>query len=117
MRTYGRTTDEFGVKTWHVVETDANGSNDYVYLTTLAQVLQLSPNESPFHSDYGIPAVPSVISQILPDYYMNMTQQQFAGYFASLVINRITPNGAVNPVYDINVVTNSGTIFQAQVAT
>ena len=42
MRTYGRVTNEDGTKTWVEVDTDANGYNDAVYVTTLAQCLQLS---------------------------------------------------------------------------
>ena len=40
MRTYGRVGQVNGIGgTWVVIETDANGFNDNVYLTTLAQVL------------------------------------------------------------------------------
>ena len=78
-----------------------------VFVTTLAQVLKLNLNESPFYANYGIPAKQSVLQQIFPDYYVYMTQQQFSSYFASLVITR---NPALTtPTYTVNVLTNYGT--------
>ena len=56
--------------TWVEVSTDANGYNDAVWLTTLAQVLQLGLNESPFYGNYGIPAQQSAVTQVFPDYYV-----------------------------------------------
>jgi hypothetical protein len=113
MRTYGRVTDEQGNRTWVTVTTDANGFNDLVYVTTLAQVLYLSPGESPFYANYGIPAVASVLTQVFPDYYVTRTQQQFAGYFASLTVARqpltlATALQQPTPVYNVNVVTHTG---------
>jgi len=123
MRTYGRTPpDENGNRQWIVVQTDANGQNGYVWLTTLTQVLQLNLGESPFYASYGIPAVQSVLSQLYPDLYVQITQQQFAKYFASLSIIRMqttTPdaNGQINPIYQVNVTFFDGTTVQTQVAT
>lgn len=105
MRTYGRVTSEQGVKTWVVIETDANGFNDNVYLTTLIQCLLLILGESPFHANYGIPANQALIQQVFPDFYVNQTQQQFAGFFGSLMI---TKENAFNPTYRVNVVRQSG---------
>lgn len=48
-----------------------------------------------------------------PDYYVNMVQQQFAGYFASLAISRV--DGAENPTYNIDVVFFNGTSYRMQV--
>ena len=101
MRTWGRLPDG----TWQEVSTDANGDNDAVYLTTLIQVLKLSPGESPFFADYGIPAQASVISQLFPDFYANLTQQQFSPYFASLTITRSESDP---PTYQVDLVTNAG---------
>lgn len=112
MRTYGRTTDEFGKKTWVVVTTDANGFNDNVYLTTLAQVLKLNLGESPFFGNYGIPAHPSVVQQVFPDYYVAYTQQQFAQHFASLTIAK---QPLPFPSYIINVLTQQGSKINASV--
>jgi hypothetical protein len=111
MRTWGR---NYNTGEWIEVDTDTNGFNDAVMLTTLAQVLLLNRGESPFYGDYGIPAQQSVITDIVPDYYVTLTQQQFAPFFASLIITR-RPNsgtGPTNPpVYDVNVITNSGAIL------
>lgn len=120
MRTYGRTTDVLtGKKTWQVVTTDANGFNDSVWLTTLAQVLKLNLGESPFFGDWGIPAHPSVVMQIAPDYYMNLTQQRFAKYFASLILVRVPDatddDGRPAPAYQINVLTNYGAAIGVRV--
>lgn len=106
MRTYGRITNEDGTKTWVEVDTDANGYNDAVYITTLAQCLQLSVNESPFYANYGISAQQAVLTQIFPDFDVAKTQQQFSQYFASLVVSR-APN-TQNPVYNVNLVTQQG---------
>lgn len=106
MRTYGRPRNPDGTKgAWTIVETDANGFNDGVYLTTLAQTLQLNLNESPFFGNFGIPAQQTVVTQIFPDYYVNWTQQQFAQYFASLIVARVNSS---EPTYNIGVTTNQG---------
>ena len=114
MRTYGRIPNGAGGLTWVEVTTDANGYNDDVYLTTLCQVLSLFLNESPFYANYGIPAQQSVMQQIMPDFYASMTQQQFAQFFASLAIARVSANP---PTYQVNVLTNSGAILTRTVAT
>lgn len=115
MRTYGRVTNELGQKIWITVTTDAAGYNDAVWITTLAQTLKLNLGESPFFANYGIPAHASVLQQIQPDFYMAYTQQQFAQYFASLILAKVPtpPNG--DPVYQINVVTQQGFRLSATV--
>ena len=105
MRTYGRVTDEFGHKTWVQVNTDAQGNNDYVWITTLCQCLLLVLGESPFWANYGIPAQLSLIQQVWPDFYVMQTQTQFAQHFASLIINKVS---TFNPTYNINLITNQG---------
>ena len=115
MRTYGRVTDERGKTTWVEVTTDASGANDYVWVTTLIQCLKLNLGESPFYANYGIPAHPSIVQQIYPDFYVAMTQQQFSGYFASLVVAKV--NGVGKPFYRINVTTNQGVKVAADIPT
>ena len=114
MRTWGRVTDANGNKQWTAVETDDSGDSSYVWLTTLIQTLKLGLGESPFYAQYGIPSQQSIVQQIYPDYYVNMTQQQFAGYFASLAISKV--DGAANPTYNIDVVFFNGVSYQEQVA-
>lgn len=115
MRTYGRVLKLPENKlVWVVVETDANGYNDAVWLTTLAQVLQLNLGESPFWANYGIPARPSVLQQIFPDYYVALTQQRFSAYFASLIIARIQ---APEPTYRVSATTNQGARLNLEVPT
>jgi hypothetical protein len=116
-RTWGRTYDLLGNPTWQLVQTDANGLNDNVYITALAQVLKLNLGESPFYADYGIPAHQSVVTQIAPDFYMTRTQQQFAKFFASLTITKLAPTppisgrAAPSPTYQIRAVTHTGVIL------
>lgn len=112
MRTYGRVTNPDGSRTWVEVTTEAGGSNDRVWLTTLCQVLLLNLNESPFYADSGIPARPSVVTQVFPDFYIVRTQQRFAQYFASLIVSR---QPLPDPTYLINVTTNQGTKLNASV--
>jgi hypothetical protein len=120
MRTYGRTQDVLtGAKSWKVVTTDVGGFNDSVWLTTLAQVLKLNLGESPFFGDWGIPAHTSIVLQIAPDYYMTLTQQRFASYFASLILIRVLDavddDGRPAPAYQINALTNYGASIGIQV--
>jgi hypothetical protein len=119
MRSYGRTYDASGKPTWVIVETDANGADDYVWLLTLIQVLKLNLNESPFYAQYGIPARESVMQQVLPDFYTYFTQQQFAPRFASLTITKdalqTPPGQAPTPTYRVNVTFNSGVKAEAVV--
>lgn len=93
---------------WVEVSTDANGYNDAVWLTTLAQVLQLGLNESPMFGNYGIPAQQSVVTQVLPDYYVTVTQQLFAAYFIALIVTKLS---ATEPKYAINATANPGSIL------
>lgn len=106
MRTYGRQTDSVTkVKTWVEVETSLEAGDDYVWLTTLAQTLQLNLGESPFYGNYGIPARPSVIQQIFPDYYVTLAQQQYAPKFAALIVTKVADDF---PNYRVNVTLNNG---------
>lgn len=114
MRTWGRVTDKNGNKQWIAVESDANGDFSYGWLTTLIQTLKLNLGESPFYAQYGIPGQQSIVQQIHPDYYVNMAQQQFAGYFASLSIAKVS--GAVQPTYNISVIFLNGTSFHKDIA-
>lgn len=91
--------------TWVGVQTAPNGDNSYVMLVALIQVLRLNLNESPFYASAGIPALPSVQQQAPPDYYVSVIQQQYAQYFASLVITRTATNP---PTYAVAVVFLSG---------
>lgn len=114
MRTYGRVADTNGNLTiWRVVNTDANGFNDAVWLTTLIQVLKLNLQESPFYSNYGLPDVQSIITQVAPDYYVAQTQSQFAPYFANLIIAR---QPGATPTYLVNVTTHQGASIIVSVA-
>ena len=101
-----------GYPRWEQVSTDANGFNDAVYLTTLCQVLLLDLNESPFYAQYGIPDQPTILQQVQPDFYMTRIQQQFAPYFASLILTKL---GGDPPAYKINVVQNNGSVAVVQV--
>jgi hypothetical protein len=116
VRTYGRISFEDGHREWRVVTTDQNGYNDAVYVTTLAQVLYLSPGESPFYANYGIPAVASVLTQVFPDFYVSRTQSQFAGFFASLTVQRLpitqtNVRSPIVPTYNVGVVSHVGSVF------
>ena len=106
MRVYGRVLNSDGDLVWQEVQTDSQGFNDYVYVTAFAQACRLNLGESPFYSNYGVPAKTSVIQQISPDYYIAMLQQQYAGYFANLTISRV-PNSAT-PTYTANITLHSG---------
>lgn len=117
MRIYGRNS----AGQWQTVQTDpATGLNDYVYITALAQALRLSPGESPFYSQYGIPSQQSVVTQVFPDYYVAKMQSLFAQYFASLVISRV-PNTAnanpSNPAYNVAIMTNQGVTVNQNIPT
>lgn len=110
MRTWGRPA---GSAQWIEVSTDPAGSNDYVFITTLAQCLRLNYGGSPFFGSSGIPAHQTVTTQVQPDYYVQMTQKQFSGYFASLQIAKLS---SFPPTYQVNVVTHAGTPVQFQVS-
>jgi len=113
MRTYGRTYDEYGNATWVEVTTDANGYNDAVYVTALIQCLKLNLGESPFWADWGIPARPSVMTQVFPDYWMALMQQRFASHFTSLTLTKLP---STTPTYQISVITQQGSSIEAVIA-
>ena len=118
MRTFGRIIPDIlfpDVKKWVEVDTDAGGFNDMVWLTTLIQVIKLNLGESPFFSNYGIPAHQSVVTQIAPDLYMTNIQQQFAPHFLSLIISKQPDapdvDGVPSPSYLVSVITTYGAIL------
>jgi hypothetical protein len=113
MRTYGRVKNPDGTQTWVQVSEDDTGNFEYGYATTLIQCLKLFLGESPFWAGMGIPAQRSVIQQIFPDYYVNLTQQYFAPYFANLSIASV---GKSEPIYNIDILTTYGTKIRADVA-
>jgi hypothetical protein len=117
LRTYARVLQPDGVTlVWVEVTTDSNGFNDWVFITALIQEIKLNLGESPFWGNRGIPAFPSVVQQIAPDYYMTLIQQRYAPFFLNLTIARALPNpsdpfDAVErpvPTYQINITTHSG---------
>jgi hypothetical protein len=115
MRTYGRIVPDPlypATKKWVEVTTDENGYDDMVWLTTLIQVIKLNLGESPFYSNYGIPAHSSIVSQLAPDYYMNYIQQAFASYFMFLSItsvpNTLDDDGIPSPGYAVTAITQYG---------
>lgn len=114
MRIWGRVPDSTGNLVWTQVTTDANGFNENVYLTALSQVLKLNLLESPFYANYGIPQYQTVMTQVFPNYYVMMIQQQYAPFFASLTISPI--RGAA-PAYNVKVVTQAGAILTKDIAT
>jgi hypothetical protein len=118
MRVWGRQYNTDGTYDWIEVDTDVNGFNDAVYVTALCQVLQLQLNESPFYSNYGIPAQPDIVSQIFPDYNVYLTQQRYAPYFASLKVtkvNALNQYDVPTPVYNIQVITQQGSVINLNV--
>jgi hypothetical protein len=121
MRTYGRVVPDVRYPKrlkWIIIETDSKGSNDYVYVTSLIQVLKLNLGESPFYANWGIPARGSVHSQIPPDYFVARVAQQFAGKFGSLIITPTpTPGNPQVPIYSVNIITHLGTKIQFDVGT
>jgi hypothetical protein len=120
LRVYGRVLDAQGNVVpdengynWRVVTTAPNGDNSEVYLTALCQNIKLNLNEAPFNANCGIPAVPSVISQVFPDFYMVQIQAQFSQYFASLLISKLPGR---TPIYNVTCTTFAGAVLTAQVA-
>lgn len=97
---------------WVAVVTTPDGNNDYVYVTALVQCLKLSIGESPFWSDWGIPARRSVVQQVFPDYYVALMQQRYAQYFASLQITKVASS---TPTYNVVIVLHSGVKIAASV--
>ena len=118
MRVYGRKYNTDVTYTWSEVTTDSNGYNDAVYVTALCQVLQLQTGESPFYADYGIPAQPCIVSQVFPDYSVYMTQQRYSPYFTSLKVTKVNARNQYDvqtPVYNIQVITQQGSVINLNV--
>lgn len=112
---------------WVEVSTDANGSDDYVYITALIQCLRLNLGESPFYARFGIPAAITVRLQMQPDFYVSYIQSYFSQFFASLIITKqpqIPTDAAfakggqayTTPIYNVAIVRNNGSQFQTTVA-
>lgn len=115
MRIWGRVTNADGSKTWVEVSTAANGSNQAVYITWLAQALKLIFGESPFYANWGIPQQETIVTQVFPDYYVMETQRKFSSLFASLIMYRI-PN-TFPPQYQVSITTKTGASVEMIVPT
>lgn len=100
MRAWSR--DEQGK--WTLVDGNTDPSN--FYLTAMAQQCKLVLGESPFWANAGIPAQQSVVTQVYPDYYVQLIQQRFAPYFASLKLTKVP--GTDRPSYRFDVMTLKG---------
>lgn len=94
-----------GYPFWVKVETDANGFDDDVQITTLCQTFNLNLGESPFYANRGLPAHPTIVSQVQPDFYVTEIQQTFAPYFANLVVAKVQNNP---PNYRVNLTKQNG---------
>jgi len=113
-RTYGKVKGK-----WVQVSTDANGMNSMIMVTTLIQNLKGILGESPFWAAYGLPSIQAVISQIYPDYNIQMIQQQFMQYFSYLIISRNPigrqeADGSVSPIYNVAITLLDGTELPIQ---
>ena len=113
MRVWGRLYDVNGRPSWVEVSTDANGDNSAVYLTALAQNLQLNLGESPFYAQDGIPAQQTIVTQVYPDYYAMLVQAKYSRFFASLTILRQPQSNP--PVYNVQAVTHKGAILGSSI--
>jgi hypothetical protein len=54
-----------------------------------------------------------VVTSVFPDFYVNQTQAQFSGYFASLIISKTT---SPVPVYNVAITLHNGAKINTQVA-
>ncbi|MBW8067060.1 MAG: hypothetical protein GJU73_06385 [Ferrovum sp.] len=115
MRTWGKVYSSDGTHTWVEVTTDVNGFSDAVYLTALAQTLQLNLNESPFFANLGLPQQQTIITQVYPDYYVQIIQDYYSQFFAALSITRV-PN-SFTPTYKASILTHAGSIIEAEIPT
>ena len=102
-----------------MVQTDARGFDDMVWLTTLAQICKLNLGESPFFADWGIPARESVVTQIYPDYYVQLIQQRVAPHFMSLMVehrpDEVDETGRPMPHWHFEAVTHYGAYLAVDV--
>jgi len=114
-RVWARTNNGIAPYEWVAVVPDANGTKSYLYITWLIQVLLLNLGESPIFSDFGIPGQQSVVTQIVPDYYVALTQQRFAPYFASLQISRVPDPPSGKLVYNVTLTTIEGTVYSENI--
>lgn len=113
MRIWGRVWADANDWTWVEITPDANGLLDNIRITNLIQVLLLCLDESPFWGNWGIPAEPTIVQQVFPDYYVAQIQNQFAPYFQSLIISKTDDP---TPTYNIKIITNQGAVINEQVA-
>jgi len=108
MRTYGKINN-----VWSTVQTDANQHDDYVWITTLLNNLNLVLGESPLYAQNGIPAQDSLVTQVFPDFYVSKMQQEFAPHFFSLKIYKTQSR---TPTYQVDLITKKGTAINQVVA-
>jgi len=132
---WGRVYDANGNPTWVQVSTDSAGFSDYLYITALIQCCKLNLAESPFWTQFGLPAHQSVVQQLPPDYNIQFIAQYFMSFFASLIVTRAPPSfvkdlpnqntgpyskvvtGFPLPRYFLQILRRNGSIFQALIGT
>lgn len=105
MRVWTRVMGSDGKRTWQPVD------NDQGNIAWLQNALLLQLGESPFWTDWGLPVSKTLVSQIWPDYYLNMTQQRFRDVFPTLQVTRQRVDGQSDPVYSIRAILSDGTAY------
>ncbi|WP_077395442.1 hypothetical protein [Bombella intestini] len=107
MRVWTRVHQPDGRRVWKAVTGDQGN------IAWLQNALLLQLGESPFWADWGIPVQQTLVSRVWPDYYLNLTQRRFRDIFPSLQITRKDGGNGADPVYDISVILNNGTLYSS----
>lgn len=107
MRVWTRQHQPDGTRRWIAVD------GNQAQIAWLQNALLLQLGESPFWADWGIPVTRTLVSQIWPDYYVNMTQQRFVDSFSSLQITRDPADNDDNPTYRIAAILPDGTFWDS----
>lgn len=106
MRVWTRQHQPDGTQQWKSVD------NKQASIAWLQNALLLQLGESHFWADWGLPVTQNIVTQIWPDYYVNLTQNRFSDYFASLRITHDSTSTEDNPVYQVAAIFPDGTTYQ-----
>ncbi|WP_143331011.1 hypothetical protein [Burkholderia aenigmatica] len=108
--------DSDGAFTWEAIETPDTGDASQFWVTALSQNLQLILGESPFNGNTGVPVFDAIDTQVPPDLYVQIIQQQYASHFLSLTIARVPNNqkrsdGSLALTYNVTAVLRNGMVY------
>lgn len=108
MRVWTRVRQSDGTRRWQAVD------GDQANIAWLQNALLLQLGEAPFNAEWGLPIRDTLVTQVWPDYYVNLTKQRFRDTFPMLQITRERNGKQADLGYSVRALLNDGTLYSSK---